>query len=74
MKIIDVRVINKATGTSFETALVKVAKEFQEKGLLVTINNPHLVIGGRGGLFNYVAIVEGYKLLRDTKGALGSHL
>lgn len=68
MKIIDISVINQDTSKGFAYALMEAVEELQEKGLEVTINNPHLVTGeGGAGVFNYVAVVEGREFPRGAQ-------
>jgi len=56
MKVIkDIAVAVQPTSEQFRDALLNTARRFQEMGLEVTINNPHLLNDGD----KYVAVVEG---------------
>jgi len=77
MKIVDVTVVDQDSAQGFERTLKEAVEGFQEKGLEVTINNPHLVNDYRReavkrsqGMFTYVALVEGrgdYESRSDEK-------
>ena len=65
-KIKGIIVINEASASDFATALKKATNELEDRDLEVTINNPHLIVGG---IFNYVAVVEGRSKKDDMKSA-----
>ena len=66
MEITKIKVVTQDTATSFEAVLQATINQFQKEGLIVIINNPHLVYPPNG-MYNYIAVVEGRTEVNITR-------